>query len=475
MSHKALKIITDETGILCLYAFLILLPLTYALQVISGRPEVAILTYAFLIVSYIQLFRQRHQSQRLLPFTRSLVDFLPLGFSFLLIHHVVSAGDALLAGDFQMAVRGMLLFTLPLLLFWLVQELRSVELKMILVLLSILGGLVSCELLYENFSARILESPTVFQLFNRDYILARNGVELKQFWITSQRPPGLLEHVHAVTYFAAFAALANAVLFCLEGRWRWLLGMCVCAAALLAHGVRLPVVAAMITFALLTAVVYKREHRKDIRKRGIWIFLALVALVLIQLFVDPLGTSKIYYWPVFLSGDFQIEDATTSQYVVNESTRLINISAWGDLLTGQQTNLLVAAFGHGIVGSLNGIEGTSDDLFLLSILSQYGLLGALIFFGIWLLAIYCAILGLMRVSTVDDDERAALYFATGVFIILAVSMLHSGVLQRKVIYPYFPLVAGIVWRYVRLDKYKAKSCPAGGDKLPRVSETRRTI
>lgn len=451
MNHKLSKIFPDETGILCLYAFLILLPLTYALQVVSGRPEVAMVTYGFLFVGYIQLFQQRHQHQIFSLRTHSVLNLLPLGFAFLLIHHVVSAGDALVAGDFQMAIRGMLLFTLPLILFWLVQELRSGELRTVLVLLSVLGSLISCELIYENFSARILESPTVFQLLNRDYILARNGVELRQFWITSQRPPGLLEHVHAVTYFATFAALANAVLFSLDGRWRWLVGMCVCTAALLAHGVRLPVAAAMIAFALLAAVVYKREHKKDIRQRGIWIFMALVALVLIQIFVDPLGTSRIYYWPVFLSGDFQIEDATTSQYVANESARLIEISAWGDLFTGQKTNLFVAVFGHGIVGSLNGVEGTSDDLFMLSILSQYGLLGALIFFGIWLVAIYYAISGLLRISSVDDNERGALYFAAGVLIILAVSMLHSGVLQRKVIYPYFPLVVGIVWRYARAN------------------------
>lgn len=464
MNRKALKSITDKSGAFYLYVFFIFLPLTYALQVISGRSEVAILAYGFLILAYIQLFLESNPNWKFLSLPRSLADFLPLGFCFLLIHHGISVGDSLLAGDLQMASRGMLLFTLPLLLFWAVQQLRTTELRMTLVLLAIFGCLICCELLYENFSVRILRTPTIFQLLNRDYTIARNGYELTQLSGIYYRPPGILEHLHAVTYFAAFAALANAVLFCLNGRWYWLVGMCLCAAALLMHGVRLPVAAAILMFALLALVFYKREKNPEIRKRGIYVFWTLLILVLIQLFVDPLGTSRAYYWPAFLRGDFQVQDATTSEWVINESTRLLNISSWGDLLTGKQTDIFVAFFGHGIVGSLNGLDGVSDDLFILSLLAQYGLLGAVVFFGIWMVAIYCAVCGLLRASD-DNNGRAALYFSTGVLVMMAVGMAHSSVLQRKAIFPYFPLAAGIAWRYARGNKEKLVHLPAGQNKF----------
>lgn len=460
MNRKVLKSITDNNGALYLYAFFILLPLTYALQVISGRSEVAVLAYGFLILAYITLFWKNDPSWKFLSFPRSLVDFLPLGFCFLLIHHSISVGDSLLAGDLQMASRGMLLFTLPLLLFWAVQQLRATELRMILVLLAILGCLVCCELLYENFSIRILRTPTIFQLLNRDYTLARNGYELTQLSGIYYRPPGILEHLHAVTYFAAFAALANAILFCLNGRWYWFVGMCLCTTALLMHGVRLPVASAILMFTLLAFIFYKREKNPEIRKRGIYVFWTLLILVLIQLFVDPLGTSRDYYFPAFLRGDFQVQDATTSEWVINESTRLVNTSSWGDFVTGKQADIFVALFGHGIVGSLNGLDGISDDLFMLSLLAQYGLLGAVVFFGIWLVAIYCAVCGLLRTSD-DKNGRAALYFATGVLVMMAVGMAHSSVLQRKAIFPYFPLAAGIAWRYARVNKEKLVHIPAG--------------
>lgn len=460
MNRKVLKSITDKSGAFYLYVFFILLPLIYALQVISGRSEIAILAYCFLILAYIQLFWKSGPSWKFLSFPRSLADFLPLGFYFLLIHHGIAVGDSLLAGDLQMASRGMLLFTLPLLLFWAAQQLRTIELRMILVLLAILGCLICCELLYENFSIRILRTPTIFQLLNRDYTIARNGYELTQLSGIYYRPPGILEHLHAVTYFAAFAALANAILFCLNGRWYWFLGMCLCAAALLMHGVRFPVIAATLMFTLLAFVFYKREKNLEIRKRGIYVFWTLITLVLIQLFVDPLGTSREYYWPAFLRGDFQIQDTTTSQWVINESTRLLNSSSWGDLLTGKQADIFVALFGHGIVGSLNGLDGISDDLFILSLLAQYGLLGAVVFFGIWVVAIYCAVCGLLRTSD-DNNGRAVLYFATGILVMLAVGMAHSSVLQRKAIFPYFTLAAGIAWRYARINKEKFVHFPAG--------------
>lgn len=446
MKYKKTIFFADSIDTLFLYAFLILLPITYAFQVVIGLPEVGVTPYAFLLLSFIVFCSSKHNHADIFRLTRSPRDFLFLGFCFLLVHHGISVGEAFVVGDFQLAVRGLLLFTVPLLLFWLVQNVNAWGLRTILVIVAILGAMTSAEMFYENFSVRVLQSPTIFQLLNRDYVFARNGYELTQLFGIKYRPPGLLEHLHAVTYFAAFSSLASGILFCLSGRWYWLFGMCLSATALLMHGVRLPLMAAGLAFTALVVVFYCREKDKNIRKRGKWVVLSLFLLASIQLFIDPLGTSREYYWPAFLRGDFQIPDMSTTQYLVQESHRVIENSEWGKLLSGRQADYFIAFFGHGIVGSLKGVDGVSDDLFLLSILSQYGLVGTLIFLGIWVTAIYYALLLLLRAS-IDELEGAALYFAIGLLLMLVIGMLHSGVLQRKAIYPYFPIAIGIVWRY----------------------------
>lgn len=437
-------------GEICLYGFFLLLPLTYALQVLTGRAEVAILTYALLTLGIAQVLWANFNGDAIrLPHRSSSVRWLPLAFTFILVHHLISVASETLAGDIDLPVRGMLLFTVPLLLFWVVQVMQPTRLKILLVLLAAGGLIVAAEMIYENFSTRVLLRPAAFQILNHAYATARNSGEMTQLLGIAYRPPGLLEHLHAVTIFAALAAYAHAVLYCLEGRWYWLLGMAVCASALLLHGVRLPVAAAAVAFTLIACVFAWREKDRIIRRRGLAVLAVMVALVLIQLFVDPLGTSRDYYWTAQRHGDFQVPNQTGLQLVHQEARTLYTQSEWGKLFLGQSSDLQGALFGHGISGWMRGASGSSDDLFALALLAQYGILGAAVFFGLLAMTIYYAFAGLLRTRDMDPMSRALLYFSAGTMVILALSIAHSGVLQRKAIYPFFPLAAGLAWRFSR--------------------------
>jgi hypothetical protein len=429
------------------YVFLLLLPFTYALQVLSGAPEIAVVTYLFLSAAIGVLFLDAFRQQHLAVIRDSLNRFVPLSFAFLFLHHLISVVNAVMTGYAQLGIRGLLLFSLPLLLFWAVQLMRQDKLKAILSLLAIGGIIVCSEMLYESFSLRVLERPSAFQLLNREYVISRIGLDLTQLWGIGYRPPGLLEHVHAATVFAAVAALAHMVLFCMEGRWYWLAGMALCAGALLAHGVRLPVAASMLAFLVLWVVVASNETDASVRRRGLIATVILVCLVLFQLFVDPLGTAKAYYWPALTRGDFQVSGRSTSQMIIEDVNDLAVASEMGKFFLGQGANLSVLLGGHGIVGSLRGDAGFNDDMFLFSLLAQYGAFGFVVFLGLWGSVIYTAITGLTKQRGIDRQARALLYFATGVLLILAIGMLHSSVLQRKAIYPFFPIAAGIAWRF----------------------------
>lgn len=428
-------------------AFFLLLPFTYALQVVFGAPEIATVTYFFLVVALGALLLDAYRTGRVAIVQVSLKHFLPLCFAFLFMHHLLSVAITLPTGNAQLGVRALLLFTLPLLLFWAVQLKRQERLAVVLPLVAIGGVFVCSEMLYETFSLRILDTSTAFQLLNREYVISRIGHDLTQLWRVGYRPPGLLEHVHAVTIFAALAALAHMVLFCRDGRWYWLAGLTLCAGALLVHGTRVPVAAFMLAFLVLGAIFSRTETDSVVRRRGLIVTVLLVGLVLFVLFVDPFGTAKAYYWPALTRGDLQVSGRTTVQMITEDSMQQTADSVLGRFLQGQDVELSALLFGNGIVGSLRGDVGFNDDLFLFAVLAQYGVPGFLVFLGLWCYAIYKAIQALLKQREIDVQARSLLYFATAVLVVLGLSLSHSSVLQRKAIYPFFPIAAGIVWRY----------------------------
>jgi hypothetical protein len=440
-----------------LYLFFILLPFTYLFQVLAGTPSAAIFTYVFLVLAMAGLLFTGYQQDRLAELRRYSLTAIPVGFLLVLLHHLYSVAVSPLTGDTQLGVRGLFLFTLPLGLFWLPQLLKAGNLRILVILLALGGLCIAGEMLYENVSANIFQRPTAFQMMNRQYVMSRNaGQELTQLFLSNYRPPGLLEHVHAVTLFVALATLAHLVLFCLEGRWYWLVGMTFCGTAVMMHGTRLPVVAALLAIGFLAVLFFKRERDRAIRKRAMASVAILVGVMAFQLIVDPLGTTVTYYRPAITKGDLQVSGRTTMQMIMEDSVRLTVNSEWGKMLMGEPSDRSDALFGHGIVGSLRGDPGFNDDLFVFAVLSQYGLIVGVVFFVVWFSSIFAGARSLWKSDKASDLDRALLYFSVGVLIILGLSLLHSSVLQRKAIYPFFPLAAGIIWRYrylVRINKF----------------------
>jgi hypothetical protein len=90
-------------------------------------------------------------------------------------------------------------------------------------------------------------------------------------------------------------------------------------------------------------------------------------------------------------------------------------------------------------------------------LSQYGVIGTVIFMSLWVFSIYIAATLLLKSRNLDSLDRVLLCYSVSTLILIFVSMFHSGALQRKAIYPLFTLAVGIVWRYRRLDRASGQS------------------
>ena len=435
--------------------FFLIIPFAYAFQVIFKRPLIAIIPYLSLFIGLLLIYAGS-QKNCIKNLYGDNLNFIFLSFSLILLHHTIYAAISISNGDFKYGLRALILFTLPLLIFYFVPALSKSFLISIINVLVLFGGiLVGLEMLYETYSHHILTRPTIFQLMNKDYVFSQIGLQLTQLFGINYRPPGLLEHVHALTTFMACAAIANMVFYLFLGRWYYLLGFIVCITALVTHGVRLPLFSFSSVFVTLTLVIFRFSGPGYSRKRMFEIFLIIIFVIMCQLFWDPFGTAKIYYWPAILRGDLQQGDVPITDFIFNNvDSRIIEFGNKLDMDFYLSLNdiepLLGLILGYGIVGSLRGFWGFNDDIFLFSLLAQYGPIIFIVFISLWIYTMFSGIFILLKRRNLDVFDKSLLCFAVGVLIILAFSMFHSSTLQRKSIFPFFPLAVGIVWRYQKI-------------------------
>ena len=102
-----------------------------------------------------------------------------------------------------------------------------------------------------------------------------------------------------------------------------------------------------------------------------------------------------------------------------------------------------ALFGHGIGASLIGnVKGLDDDFFVMQIFTQYGLLGGIAFTGLFLAA---AVTFWTTFKRANGSNSILLAFAFALIVLLGLSALHSGVIQRKAIYPVLLWAFAIIY------------------------------
>ena len=104
-------------------------------------------------------------------------------------------------------------------------------------------------------------------------------------------------------------------------------------------------------------------------------------------------------------------------------------------------------FGHGIGASLIGtVDGLDDNVFVMQIFAQYGLLGGVTFIGLFFAA---AVSFWTAFNHAKGSDSILLVFAFALVVLLGLSMLHSGVIQRKAIFPILLWAFAIIYGFSR--------------------------
>jgi len=429
-----------------LTGFFLLLPFAYVAQVLTGRPEAAAIAYLpLLTAATIWMASKGGFRMFVADALRAPYDWLGLGVLFLALHTGVATVVGFCFGEFRYGIRGTIIYFLPLAIIPLVQRAEDCAILRLLKVFAMVGTLLAVELTYENVKVYVVGESTWFQLQNFAYVHTVSGVELSRLFGISYRPTGLLEHVHATVFFVGICAVTWLMMYFLEGRRYQLAMFSFCSAVFAIHGARLAFVA--LTIGVMTLIFSQLTRDRVELQKVKTASLVFGVTVFLVLLLDPFGTVEKYYFPALLQNDFQIANGGTPLSIYRDETARYRLgSPIGQLLDGRSLSFdtaIQALFGFGVVRALQGTGGTSDDAFFLQILGQYGLLGSIVFYGMWIAAIHLCYRTFARPLS---SQRRLAGFAMAVLIILLLSIIHSPAVQRKAIYPVFIFALALAYR-----------------------------
>lgn len=353
----------------------------------------------------IQIFDQEGLFEKLLVLFFALNIF----FGFVLI--------LVMQGEYYSAFRNIIVYVLPTFFLFMFgrDELREELIDKTFKVLIAVGIIFSIFQIISYSSV----TPTYFEKAIYDYIRLEFGAVKGEF-LGSYRRQGPTDHIHVTSLFLAIAAicaflrmltkatLVNSIIF-----YTILLGF-------MATGVRLSIISAYICFA--AAIYYSEKY-----KHAFYLFIgsALCLGYLGLMALNPDHFNKIYIYPI-LYFDFT-PNASISDVVMRP--------AYSQLLTARDASSVVEIlFGHGFssqqalkLGLLN------DDLFLIQIFTNFGILGLASFYSL----IFYLMWGLFRWPKVTRESHALLVLL--ILFILLFSTLHSGIIFRRIVFPFFIL------------------------------------
>lgn len=410
--------------------FIAMLPFVYMIQVVGGHPAFGILGY--LPVFLLLFILIKGWPGELAVYAKSITT-LSLLLTALIGSNAISGLMALVHGNVGIAGRVIVLFVLPFMVFLAGRRLSENHHWGIVKVIAITAAIVAVELTWESVSVWILREPSWFQLTNRYYVLAHTGKDLGQLWWIEYRPPGLLEHVHATVFFLLLGAVAGTAAYVKTASNGFLIAAVLCSTVLVSHGVRFPLAVAMTSLAIMLIVMHRAlnaEARPRV-SRALWALLIAAGIALIA---DPFDTVERFYMPVLTQGIWSIErsEITATGVVITGVEGAVDVAQSRLRANLFDRDFFQGLLGHGIASSLIGnVDGLDDDFFVAQIFSQYGLLGGTMFYVIFFTALVASI---YLIKDPHKNDVLLIVFATTAVAILAISTLHSGVVQRKAIF-----------------------------------------
>jgi hypothetical protein len=422
--------------------FFVFLPFIYFLQVITFckyvalLPTLILLPASLLLLANIKSVRLNFQS-----LTSALPEILVLYFTF--VSFLWSIYEGLHYGVSQ-GISIFIRFVAPSIIYILVSRFISLNsIYPILNIISITSVIVGIEIIYENICVRIYQQIPLFQYMSFDYVKALgSGEELQQYISYVGRPTGLLEHLHATSFFIGIGVLTSLTLYLVRG-WRVYLAIFFIGLfSQVIAGARLPLLITIIGLIVMFLLLKSDSQIKQrlMKSAIVTLFVILVAILILSVLSFHYEKVRQYvlktYVMVITRGDFAPGgDINLEKHVESSFTHMI---------TAFQQHPQTIIFGAGPGKYLRDCSLSCEDFFIFQIFGQYGIIGGILFLCLFLIPLWYN----YNVWHQKQCEGKCIFvFIYSLLLLFALSIFHSPVLQRKAIYPLFFLTLGAIGRF----------------------------
>lgn len=411
------------------HAFLAVAPFLYFAQVLLWRNDFVPIPYLLLLLAYLVATWARNHVD---PMYTTSVSFLDLLVGYMVGMNIAwTAFEAFTLGPVN-ALRVLTYFVTPgLIYFYVSRRFEFRDSERALKILAWTAVAVAAELAYERYWNLVLFEPAPFQVRNLGYVaVLGSGDELLQLATVGYRSPGMLEHLHATAVFIGLGAVIWTSWYLARGKVQNLVMAILMLSALVLTGARTVLASAIAALVILGfGGVFARGGK--VGKR------LLVPLVLMGtaagylMFFSPL-VSEIY--APLLTGE-----------------PLGHVSFWGVIVPeeigiwAQQMRDLPLAIPFGLGPApdswRNSLGISSDDFFVIDMVSRYGIIGATVFY-LLVPAMLIGTLRRLRVSGTEPEKMMFIQCAAMAFLLMGTTI-HSGAIMRKSVFPWLFVFLGI--------------------------------
>lgn len=393
---------------------------TYPVLVMFDLPLPLYVLYAFILIFSIFLFTKHRIDYLRVELYEKLMLVL---FSLILINLI---REFIALNDFYTMVRTGFIYLFPFIFSYLVFNNKyKVKNLIILNIFLFASSLICIELLYEFFYAGIT---------NFEYIEEKSGLELYQM-LGGLRNNGLMDHIHVTSTFIGFGTIIAVMLYIKTKQDSshlyiiYLLLSIILFIGLFCIGVRLTFLSFLVWFIIL--FIIEKNYRHELNT---WLFIAIAITIVL---VHVTFNYKLYFWsavylqyvPDFILDIYGIKSLVYANSAGNCSLEAINNVDSCFVFNDNVINFLL---GIGFGSIVYTKQLANDDLFFLQLFFQLGLFGFIIF-------LFILKLTFKDMRSLLGHNKYNFYGWTffGFLVILAISMLHSGVLIRKQIFFIF--------------------------------------
>jgi hypothetical protein len=408
------RLFARQPAFIALLIYLFFTPLSFLIQSLTQSkiillPLSGILVY-FICSSFINkdfsLLSGRSIFEK--SITSIFLASLVLGFSVILVFH----------NEYSLAARNAIVYVLPTFLFFSLSKYADQDriIKASFKVIVAVALIVSLIQIY-SYSA---PPPTYLEQKLYDYVRLEYGVSVGEF-LGSYRRQGPTDHIHVTSLFLALGSIFSFFAYLTKKNfWKGAIFYLILL-GLWATGVRLSIISVYVSFA---ATVFFLKRYKVFPQLVVASLLCLAYLGITALNFDHY--KKIYIYPIIYL-EFAPETTLTSSVVKPAFSQLLLAFS-----VGSTSEIL---FGHGFSSPQATRLGlNNDDIFFIQILTNFGILGLLAFYGMFGYFIW----RLLRHPQILKEKKESLAILFVLFIML-ITTAHSGIIFRRLVFPFFIL------------------------------------